>query len=44
MSSILSQLQIAALLSTILTLTAVLSGGAEGAGARSQLVRIRDDR
>lgn len=41
MITVLSQLQIAALLSTMATLTAILCGGAEGADARSQLVRVR---
>lgn len=44
MIGILSQLQIAALLGTIATLTALLSGDAEAAAARSQAVRVRGDR
>lgn len=41
MITILGQLQVAALLGTISMLTAMLSGGAEAAGARTQLARVR---
>lgn len=43
MISLLSQLQIAALLSTMATLTALFSGGSEAAGVQEGLARVRGE-